>query len=297
MALLRSNGGMRGASPAERLLSSAEVARALGVGVSSIKRWTDEGALKSVRTPGGHRRYDVSAVRAFAERRGFSTDQLPTLPAVAVQRRRTAERSESARKRALLGALRAGDRDVAAEILGRAEAVDLDRIAGSALESIGKQWAAGRWDIDEEHRAAYVLTEVIDALRPEVGAGAPRALLGAPPDELHELPLRMVRLLLERVGWRVDYLGAAVPWPSLHAAVERIAPRLVLLSARSAAPFKSAEFDAIVAMCATRETRVGIGGWWARGGASETAEILRFRTLRGFDRWLRSADGDAARGL
>src|ERR1043166_9611056 len=41
------------------LWTSAEVARAFRVGVSSIKRWTDEGELESVRTPGGHRRYSL----------------------------------------------------------------------------------------------------------------------------------------------------------------------------------------------------------------------------------------------
>ena len=37
-------------------LTTTSAARMAGVGVSSIKRWADDGKLRTVRTPGGHRR-------------------------------------------------------------------------------------------------------------------------------------------------------------------------------------------------------------------------------------------------
>ena len=37
--------------------NSQEVAKILGVNVSTIKRWTDEGKLTCIKTAGGHRPY------------------------------------------------------------------------------------------------------------------------------------------------------------------------------------------------------------------------------------------------
>src|SRR5262249_41626477 len=50
------------------LLTSGEVATALGVGASTVKRWTDTGELKCVKTLGKHRRFAKAEVDAFAKR-------------------------------------------------------------------------------------------------------------------------------------------------------------------------------------------------------------------------------------
>src|SRR5215470_666395 len=62
-----------------RLWTSAEAARAFRVGVSSVKRWTDEAELESVRTPGGHRRYTLRSLHQFASARRLPIDLLPPL--------------------------------------------------------------------------------------------------------------------------------------------------------------------------------------------------------------------------
>ena len=48
--------------PAPDLLSVSAVADLLGVHVDTVRRWTDEGKLPEVRTPGGHRRVPRAAV-------------------------------------------------------------------------------------------------------------------------------------------------------------------------------------------------------------------------------------------
>jgi len=58
------------------LMTTRAVADLLGVGVSSVKRWTDEGKLVCVRTAGGHRRFEVSEVDRF-RRETLDQDQEP----------------------------------------------------------------------------------------------------------------------------------------------------------------------------------------------------------------------------
>jgi excisionase family DNA binding protein len=52
----------------ESLLTPREVAEMLGVRVTTVSRWARTGVLKpTVRTPGGHRRYDRADVLALQE--------------------------------------------------------------------------------------------------------------------------------------------------------------------------------------------------------------------------------------
>jgi excisionase family DNA binding protein len=211
-----------------RLLTSAEKARELGVGVSSVKRWADEGRLPFVLTPGGHRRFPSAAA--------------PPPPPPAPPR----------------GSIAA-----------------LLKIA-ARLEEIGEQWACGEITVTDEHRESHAIAESLDRMR-AINEGGPLCILACPPDELHELPLRLVRLALEWRGWRTDFLGASTPWDSLRHAVKTTRPDLVALSARQ--PIRiPVELGA----------EVVVGGSWARGPGR--AGPLRFRSIRAFDRWLASRD-------
>ena len=49
----------------EKLLTPAQVAAIFSVDVKTVARWGKEGKLTSVRTPGGHRRYRETEVRAL----------------------------------------------------------------------------------------------------------------------------------------------------------------------------------------------------------------------------------------
>lgn len=53
--------------PGERLLTSREVGLALRVDSKTVTRWAKAGKLGSIRTPGGHRRYRESEIRALLE--------------------------------------------------------------------------------------------------------------------------------------------------------------------------------------------------------------------------------------
>ena len=67
------------------LLSPKEIAQAIGVSESSVKRWTDRGLLKASRTVGGHRRIPLTEAVRFIRERGAPVVKpeilgLPTSP-------------------------------------------------------------------------------------------------------------------------------------------------------------------------------------------------------------------------
>jgi excisionase family DNA binding protein len=56
-----------GLPPNVKWLSLREASRMLGVHPSSLRQWADSGKIPTVRTPGGHRRFAESDVRALLE--------------------------------------------------------------------------------------------------------------------------------------------------------------------------------------------------------------------------------------
>lgn len=50
-------------------ISTLDAAKRLGVAVPSIQRWLDQGVLRGWKTPGGHRRIELSSVQAYIDAR------------------------------------------------------------------------------------------------------------------------------------------------------------------------------------------------------------------------------------
>lgn len=266
------------------LVTSAQAARAFRVGVSSIKRWTDEGELEAVRTPGGHRRYSAAALRRFADLRGLPTERLPR---VRIEVPPPADVT-------LFEALANGDAMAVRHLVEPRidglprRAAFFDRVVGDALREIGYRWERSRLTVDEEHRASAIIREAIDALRPAPRPAPKRAILACPPDEEHELPLHLVRLVFEWSNWETELLGASLPWDAARHAVASTRPAIFAFSSRSGDPYRSRDFERFARYCNDRRTCVIVGGEWARGGLGRPAGYVRFRTLRGFERWLRT---------
>jgi excisionase family DNA binding protein len=54
-----------GSEAGEELLTTREAAVALGISVSTARRWSDEGRLRTTKTSGGHRRFRVADLRGL----------------------------------------------------------------------------------------------------------------------------------------------------------------------------------------------------------------------------------------
>jgi excisionase family DNA binding protein len=68
MAYRGVSGARRGQGGETEWLTLGQAASYLGVAQSTIRKWTDQGTLPAIKTPGGHRRYRRGDLDAFLER-------------------------------------------------------------------------------------------------------------------------------------------------------------------------------------------------------------------------------------
>ena len=54
----------------ERSLTASEAAALIGVSIATVRGWSDEGAIPSHRTVGGHRRFDPDELKTWLRDRG-----------------------------------------------------------------------------------------------------------------------------------------------------------------------------------------------------------------------------------
>lgn len=202
----------------ERLLTSAEAARVLGVGVSAVKRWADEGALACVRTPGRHRRFRQSDLER-AQRADLTAEADPW-------------------REWLEPLLHAADPYATLARLFRERADTgawchvADRL-GSLLQVVGDRWQRGEISVSDEHLVSAALqralTIVVEAIA--VPQDAPRCLVATAEGEQHTLGLSLAELCLREAGWRVLWVGAHTRPADVVEQVRKGGVQMVALSA------------------------------------------------------------------
>lgn len=223
--------------------STATVARALGVSVSTVKRWVDDGILPAQKTAGGHRKLLIADVLELARRTNLPHADLSLL---AGNRRGTLTVTSDDLALQLQRSLLTGDADkVRVLVLGSYRAgmsiADIaDQAVAPAMASIGRDWQMGKIDVMEEHRAsqlcASVLYELKAKLEERADRGRPGAVGAAPEDDYSVLPTLLAQMTLLDVGWNAINLGPDTPFKSLTRAVVELRPRLVWLSASHLGP-------------------------------------------------------------
>ncbi|MCA9776253.1 MAG: MerR family transcriptional regulator [Candidatus Eremiobacteraeota bacterium] len=113
--------------------------------------------------------------------------------------------------------------------------LDSERLRFFALDvsrEVGRLWASGELSVASEHLLSSLWTEILHRWMQDVqGAEGDRLVVCAGfPDEFHELGLLFLSYELRRAGHQVVYLGPALPFEDLDAAVARIRPHVVCLS-------------------------------------------------------------------
>ncbi len=219
------------------LLSPKQVARAIGVSESSLKRWCDQGLIRTERTAGGHRRLPIDAVVKFLREQGFEVKHPDVLglPASIGLTNWTTDRACERLTEALIQ----GDED-----LCRGVVLDVylakhrlsticDHVIGGAFQAIGDLWDCGDVEVFEERRACEICLCVLHELRRLVslsGSSAPTAMGGTLAGDPYTLANSMVELVLRDSGWHATSLGSQLPLATLRVAVQKYRPRVLWLS-------------------------------------------------------------------
>jgi excisionase family DNA binding protein len=214
-------------------ISTADAATALGVSVSTVKRWVDENILPAHRTAGGHRKLLRAEVTALS--RQGKLPQADLAPLIAGGGGLESE------AQVLAVALLRGDLAGSKAILRRTYDSGIpvetfaDQVVAPAMHKVGAEWETARIDVWHEHRATLLVLAALHELQVRLEPRAERsrrvALGGSAPGDPYQLPTMLAQLVLMDAGWDAVNLGANTPFESFIDAVKRLRPRLVWLSA------------------------------------------------------------------
>lgn len=285
-------------------LSTRQLADAVGVSESSIKRWIDDGLVTASRTAGGHRRVALADAVRFVRDAHLPVvrPEVLGMPDVASAPERPADVGE-ALYRALLAGADAEARGLVerAWLRGESVAALVDGPLRSALAWLGDLWRHDAYGIFLEHRATDLCLQALAHIRALVAPAddAPVALGGGPTGDPYLLPTMAAAVVLACEGWRAINLGPDTPWGTFERAATRLEPRLVWVSATGEGPSEPL-VDGLAALARTlgpRGIEVVAGGRGLTGATLPRVPHLHsgntMAELAAFARGLRVVEGSA----
>ena len=224
------------------VLRIGELSRRLGVSDHVLRAWESRyGLLQPERSAGGFRLYSeadalrVRRMQAYLARGLSAAEAARTV--LAENHEAGADPAESELSGALRQALDTFDEPAAQAVLDRllsdlSVTTVLRDVVLPYLTELGERWESGTASIAQEHFASNVIRGRLAGLARGWGNGhGPRAVLACSPGELHDLALMIFGIVLNRNGWRIDYLGMSTPVEELTRTVDARRPDLVVLAA------------------------------------------------------------------
>ncbi len=269
-------------------LSTSEIAAAMGVGESSVKRWIDAGTLSAEKTPGGHRRVTVSSLYDFLLATGR---KLVAPEAVGLQG--PAEFPVAAIE-VCQTSLRGGDVSTfesALQMLRLAEmtpATVIDKFVYPAFQALRATCQHPSEECLVLHRAIVVLQAALSKTLAPVGVApgdaSPRIVLADVGYEVDGIP----SMLAEAAVWdqaRCLQLGTNVPATVIEGALETFDADVLWLSASGPARRSavSSDFHRIEARASRAKVKVvTFGSALPRMRGETETRVSSFGEFRGF---------------
>ncbi len=230
------------------VFSSKQIAAALGVSVSSVKRWCDRDSIPTVRTVGGHRRVPLDGLLHFL--RG-SDYQLVDPAAIGLSSPLVDPQAAPAWDRGtergrFQHALLEGDEVAARALFWRYlqrspnQSLAAEQFITAAMAQFGHAWEDGQVQVYQERRACEINRRLLNELRQRILSRrdltqAPIAIGGSPAGDPYQLPSALVEVALLEAGWNAMNLGNDLPLDSLLQAAIDYQPRLFWLSTSAVA--------------------------------------------------------------
>lgn len=213
-------------------LSPKDLAAAIGVSESSLKRWVDSGLLAVQRTAGGHRRIPLEEAVRFVRAEGYRVQDPSCFGVLCGGQNETAADLDQE----VFTALSAGEAErcralvTTAYLAGASIASLCDGPLRTAMYRLGELWRHGEDGIAMEHHATSICIEVVEQLRqflPDLRSDAPVAIGGGVADDPYLVPSLMASVVLTDCGYRAINLGPHTPNNVLLTAVAKYQPALI----------------------------------------------------------------------
>jgi excisionase family DNA binding protein len=256
-------------------LNSVQVAKMLGVNVSTVKRWTEEGKLKCHKTAGGHRKFFMHHLVEFIKEHENKNPRVNLFPL------------ETKRDLDISLAITQGDwsalidyctefavasrRDKVQQILNGLYLAQYplyaiyDELITPVMHRLGLMWMKGELTIIEEHLATQVMRDSIIRLQGIVRIPKKkrfRALLVNLFDELHDIGLKMVDHVLEARGIEVMFSGQNTPSFRIDSVFKKYTPKRLYISSTFVPNVRAtqSELDRLLEIAHEYGTDVYVGG-------------------------------------
>ncbi|SER28672.1 MerR family transcriptional regulator [Lentzea albida] len=248
------------------------VAGMLGIAPTTLRTWDQRYGLgPSIRTDGGHRRYEDADVEVLRRMVVLTTQGVAAAAAAVLARQkpvaaRSGPRTPIDPAEAVLaqqGFLAAAKRLDEPMMSGLATKLLTDHGVVSAWEDVfvpalvdlGELVVSSGQGVEIEHLASGSVLHALRGIPRASSPGVLSALLSCAPDEQHWLPLEALGAALSEEGCMWGNLGARVPAEALLDAVDRLRPTVVLvwahrtdLALRVPLEDLSARSDAVIAV-------------------------------------------------
>ena len=255
--------------------NSIEAAKILGVNVSTIKRWTDDGKLECIQTAGGHRKFVMSHLSKFLDKNRKKTSKINLFPlenetdlkiSNHILKGNFSHLIEYIQKQAFNC-----NRDKVQKVFNGLYLaqyplyVIYDSVITPILREIGMLWMNGKIDVIQEHLASSTIKDAINRLQgiivlPSKKKG--KALCLNLSAEWHDIALKMVDHILENRGFKVLYSGQNTPLINFERMLKSFKPDRIYISSTYVEDIESAqkEFDLVCGYCEEESIQVYVGG-------------------------------------
>ena len=225
----------------EDQLTTKQVAEALSVSESSVKRWCDQGAIPTIRTVGGHRRIPLDGLLRFVEETNREVLAPAKLKSLDLSAPRISNGSPEIGvllplfERAVIDGNESECRALLTKYYAHHESFAklADEFVAATFRRLGELWNCGSLEIYQERRGCEVCHRVLHEFRhliQEAPPNAPIAIGAAPSGDQYTLPGQLIELVLRECSWRATNLGSNLPFETIAQAVRTYQPKLVWLS-------------------------------------------------------------------